>query len=448
MAFNIQNHIELVEVETLQDTALGIMKWGRSNSFPQTLKNLIEQSPNAKPAVERTAKFYRGAGFVGEDEIVSPYGLTLKNVVAILADDLATFKAFAIHCNYNLKGQVTSIMPLRIAELRFNEFDELNFASKVGYHPNFANNSNVRKTVANTVTKNKIKWFDRFNPKAVFGQISKTDGGIDNYLGQVLYYSEEGHSSYPVPQLQAPINYVLSDIENSILVRKETSTGFINSYLLKTTLDDEDPQLVAYMNAIEEAQGARGSGKVIVMSGLSPEDVSSTLLEEIGSGGGGAKAIIDASVTAYELNQKVINGAYLIPPILAGADQKNGFSGTDLEDAYFVFNAVTQNGRDSIESELNRVLSYSVFDTKSIKINKLSLDTDEEDSTSEVEGKDKKKPESSFKDLTGKQMQNLQRTARKYAKGQITYEQAKFLLLDFGIPEDHIDTWLIKEDEE
>lgn len=444
MSFQFQNHIELTEVETLQDTNLKIMKWGRSNAFPQTLKNIIEQSPNAKPAVSRTAKFYRGAGFVGEDEIVSPQGLTLKNVVSILSDDLATFNAFAIHCNYNLKGQVTSVIPLRIAELRFNEFDELNFASKLGYHPNFANNSVVRKTISNVVTRDKIKWFDRFNPKAVLKQVSKTKGGIDNYLGQVLYYSEEGHSSYPVPQLQAPINFVLSDIENSILVRKETSTGFINSYLLKTTLDPEDETLHAYQDAIESAQGARGSGKVITIAGLSPEDVSSTLLEEIGSGGGGAKAIIDASVTAYELNQKVINGAYLIPPVLAGADQKNGFSGTDLEDAYFVFNAITQNGRDSIEAELNRVLASSIFETKSIKINELSLSEDKDDEESE----EAKAKGANLKDLTGKQMQNLQRVVRKYIKEDITYEQAKQLLKDgFKLSDEQIDVWLIKDEE-
>ena len=451
MNFQFQNHIEITQVETLQDTTLGIMKWGRSNSFPQTLKNIIEQSPNAKPAVERTAKFYRGSGFIGEDEIVSPYGLTLGGVVSILADDYATFKAFAIHCNYNLKGQVTSIMPMRIAELRFNEFDELNFASRVGYHPNFANNAVVRKTIANTVTKNKIKWFDRFNPSAVHRQISTTKGGIDNYLGQLLYFSEEGHSSYPVPTLQAPINFVLSDIENSILVRKETSTGFINSYLLKTTLDDGDPQLIAYENAIVQAQGARGTGKVIIMSGLSPEDVSSTLLEEIGSGGGGAKAIIDASISAYELNQKVISGAYLIPPVLAGADQKNGFSGTDLEDAYFVFNAVTKNGRDSIEREINKVLRNSVFNTKSIKIKKLKLDAEEEEGE-DTEAKASTSGASnraSLKSLTGKEMQGLQRIVRKFAKGDITYEQAKQLLRDgFEMTDEQIDVWLIKEEED
>lgn len=405
MSFNIQRHKELTQVETLQDTNLGIMRWGTDNSFPQTLKNLVEQSPTATPAVERTAKFIKGAGFEGEDEVVSPYGLTLKQVVSIVADDYSLFRAFAIHCNFNMDGDVVSMNPMRIAELRFNEFDELNFASKIGYHPNFGRNSEVKKTVQNVPTRDKIKWINRFNPKAVEEQILETgrklkgmkrdasdillmSSGIKNYKGQILYHSDAGHSSYPISPLQAPINFVLADVENSILVRKETSTGFINSYLLKTTLDAEDSNLVALEIAIEEAQGARGTGKIITMSGLTPEEMSGTVLEEIGGGAGASKAVIESSGLAYELSQKVINGAYMIPPILAGADQKTGFSQADLKEAYFVFNANTQGGRDIIEAEINRILKNSVFDTKSIKIKKLKLDEDEVEETGAV-NKDK-----------------------------------------------------------
>ena len=399
MGFSIQKHKEITQVETREDTALGIMKWGTDNSFPQTLKNLIEQSPSAKPAVKRTAKFYKGAGFIGESEIVNPYGLTLKQVVSILADDYAMFEAFAIQCNYNIEGRVSSINPMRITDLRFNRFDELNFASKIGYHENFGRNSEVNKTVANSVTKEKIKWINRFNPDSVKPQILKIGSrkepkgnemvqmirGASDYQGQLLYHSEAGHSSYPIPPLQAPINFVLADVENSILVRKETSTGFIDTWLLKTAMDSEDPTLHALEDAIDQSQGARGTGSVITMSGLSPEELTATVLENLGSGPSGRKGTIESATIAYDLAQKVINSSYLIPPILAGSDQKTGFAAADLKEAYFVFNANTQGGRSIIESELNRVLKYSIFDTKSISINKLKLDVKEDSKDQEVE---------------------------------------------------------------
>ena len=387
MSFNIQTHKELTQVETRQDPALGIMRWGRDNSFPQTLKNVIQQSPNAKMATNRASKFYKGAGFDGENEIINAYGLTLKKLVGILADDYADFEAFAIQCNYNIKGQVTSLNPVRISTLRFNEFDELNYASKIGYHPDFGRNSEVRKTIDQSATRDNIKWFNRFNPNSVLKQIEIQDGGISNYLGQVSYFSEAGHSSYPISPLQASINFVLSDVENSILVRKETSTGFINTYMLKTTLDSEDSTLIGLERAIEDAQGARGTGKVITFSGLSPEEVNSTLLEEMGGGGAGSKAIIESAKMAYELDREVITGAYLIPPALAGIQEKAGFSGADLQEAYYVFNALTQGGRDAIEGELNAILSNSIFKTRDVSIKKLSLDVLEEN----VEGEDNSK---------------------------------------------------------
>ena len=400
MAFNIQMHRELTQVETKQNPSLGIMNWGRDNTFPQTLKNLIQQSPSAKMATSRTSKFYKGGAFEGEDQIVNAYGLTLKKLVGILADDYADFEAFAIQCNYNMKGQVTSMNPIRIATLRFNEFDELNYASMVGYHPDFGRNSEVQKTITTNATAGNIKWFNRFNPNVVQTQIAQRDGGISNYLGQILYFSESGMNSYPIPPLQASVNFVLSDVENSILVRKETSTGFINTYMLKTTLDSEDSTLIALENAIEDAQGARGTGKVITFSGLSPEEVQSTLLEEMGGGGSGSKAIIESSKMAYELNREVITGAYLIPPSLAGIDQKSGFSGDDLKEG-----VISEDEADVVYND-------------------------------------------SMRNMTGKQLQALQRVVRKYNKGEINEAQARMMLSGFGMSDEEINVWLSVDVEE
>jgi len=442
--FNLQAHKEVAQIWTQENTTLGIMNWGYTNTFPQSMINLINQSPITKPTVKRTAKFLQGAGFVGEDEIVSPRGLTLKNIVSILADDYAVWEAFAIQCNYNLKGEVTGINPIRIADLRFNKFDELNYASKVGYHFDYGRNSEIKKQIQKSVTTSDIKWFNRFNPNAVASQIKETEGGISNYLGQVLYHSESGHSSYPVSPLQAPINYVLSDVENSILVRKETSTGFISTYILKTSMDDEDPSLIALESAISESQGARGYGKIITFAGLDPETLNSTILEEIGAGGAGAKGVIESATLTYELDHKVITGAYQIPPALAGIDNSTGFSGEDLTEAYFVFNAITKSGRDTIESQLNRVLKNSVFNTKSIKINKLNLEGDEilADPNVKPETTEQAEANAVFADMSGKQFQGLQRVVRKYNKEEITKAQASQMLLGFGLTAEQINVWL------
>lgn len=378
MAFNLDGFTELTQITTRQDTALGLMRWGNSNSFPQTLKNIVEQSPLAKAAVDRTATFFKGGSFEGEDTIVNPNGLTLRQLVDTLADELALFGGLSYHCNFNIKGKVTSLSPISITDGRFKGLDELYYSSKVGYHPNFGKNDNVVKTIQNHPTADKILFHNRFNPNTVLEEIQKA-GGTGKYKGQLLYYSNSGFSSYPIPPLQSAINYVLSDVENSIMVRKETATGFLNSYILKTSLSSDDPNLVAFEAALNEAQGSRGKGKIITFSGLPPEDLSCIILEEIGAGASGTATSIKASADAMQLSRAIIQGAYLIPPILGGGDQSTGFTTSELEDAYFVFNAITQNGRKIISKQVSLALENSEFQIKEINIPKLKLDKEEKE---------------------------------------------------------------------
>ena len=229
--FTLDNFKENTQIVTKEDVALKIMRWGSDNYFPQTFKNIVEQSPNAKPAVSRTANFYKGGSFEGEDLVINTYGLTLRDIVDKAANDLALFDAFAINCNFNMEGIPTDMIPMRIETLRFNQFDELNYASKIGYHRNFGDNDVTERNIEKSVTHSDIKFINIWNPKYALDQIQKLDNGVAGYDGQILYYSGSGSSTYPIPQLQSAINYVLSDVENSILIRKETSTGFISSYI-------------------------------------------------------------------------------------------------------------------------------------------------------------------------------------------------------------------------
>jgi hypothetical protein len=446
--FKLELHRELSQITTVEDVGLGIMLWGRDNSFPQTIKNLIDQSPNASAAVSRTAKFFKGAPFEGEDMVINTYGLTLRDLVDKMADDLALTDGYGIQCNYNLMGIVTGINPMDIETLRFNAFDELGFSSKIGYHRNFGWNSEVDMAVEKSVTKAGIKFINRFNPKYALEQIEelKEEGGIKAYNGQLLYYSGAGHSKYPKPPLQSAINYVLSDIENSILVRKETATGFISTFLLKSTLNYDDPNLIALENSIIAVQGARGMGKIITISGLSDDEVGKQLLEEIG--GGANSAIIESATKTFDLDKMVINHVYLIPPVLGGQDVASGFSTESLKDAYFVFNAITEDGRMQIEKDVNKILAASDFSIKSIKLNKLKLDLDEEEGEASESEETMVADNTTLTNLSGRQLQGIQRIVRKYNKDELTYEQAAQLLAGgFGFDEDGIAEWLVTPEE-
>lgn len=445
--FRLDSFQELTQITTKEDVALGIMRWGESNFYPQTLKNIVEQSPSAKPAVDRVAKFYKGGTFVGEDTIVNSYGLTLRNIVDKAAEDLAFFDAFAIQSNFNLLGEPNDMNPMRIESLRFNQFDELSYASKIGYHRNFGQNDKVEMNVTEHATKSNIKFINVWNPKYAKDQFDSLEGGLSDYNGQVLYYSGAGPSSYPIPPLQSVINYVLSDVENSILIRKETSTGFVSSYILKSTLDYDDANLIAMENSIAQMQGARGVGKIMTISGLSEDEMKSTLLEEIGSGNN--SAIIDSATKTFDLDKKVITGVYLIPPVLSGIEVSTGFSTESLKDAYNVFNAITKQGRNNIEREVNKILKAGDFGVDSIKLTSLTLDINGgEDET--IEGEESIVADNTtLTNLSGRQLQGIQRIVRKYNKGELTEGQASQLLKQgFGFDDSAVDEWLVSPEEE
>tara|TARA_R110002124_G_scaffold24634_2_gene90012 strand:- start:521 stop:1939 length:1419 start_codon:yes stop_codon:yes gene_type:complete len=444
--FKIDGFQELTQIVTKEDVGLKIMRWGTENYFPQTLKNIVEQSANAKPAVSRTAKFYKGGSFIGEDIVINTYGLTLRDVVDKCADDLSLFDAFAVGSNFNILGEASDMIPMRVETLRFNQFDELNYASKIGYHKNFGRNDVVEQAIIKPVTYADIKFINIWNPKYALDQIEKLEGGLQEYNGQILYYSGAGPSTYPIPPLQSAINYVLSDVENSILVRKETSTGFISSYLLKTTLNYDDPNLMALENSISSMQGARGMGKLMTISGMSEDEMGKDLLEEIGSGN--TTAIIDSAQKTFDLDRQVITGVYLIPPILSGADVSTGFSTEALKDAYNVFNAITQQGRDRIQKEINKILKAGDFGIDSIELTSLELDFDKKEEGI-IEGEDTIVADNTtLTNMTGRQLQGIQRIVRKYNKNEITEAQASSLLKGgFGFDDETIGEWLISPEE-
>ena len=445
--FRLNSFQELTQITTKEDVALGVMRWGEENFYPQTLKNIVEQSPSAKPAVDRVAKFYKGGSFEGEDIIVNSYGLTLRNIVDKCAEDLAFFDAFAIQSNFNVLGQPNDMNPIRIESLRFNQFDELSYASKIGYHRNFGQNDRVEMNVIEHATNSNIKFINVWNPKFAKEQFDGLENGLNDYNGQILYYSGAGPSQYPIPPLQSVINFVLSDVENSILVRKETSTGFVSSYILKSTLDYDDANLIAMENSIAQMQGARGAGKIMTISGLSEEEMKSTLLEEIGAGN--STAVIDSATKTFDLDKKVITGVYLIPPVLSGIEVPTGFSSEALVDAYNVFNAITKQGRQTIEREVNKVLKAGDFGIDSIKLESITLDVNGGEGEP-VEGDESMAADNTtLTNLSGRQLQGIQRIVRKYNKGELTEGQASQLLQQgFGFDDKAVDEWLISPEEE
>jgi len=66
-----------------------------------------------------------------------------------------------------------------------------------------------------------------------------------------------------------------------------------------------------------------------------------------------------------------------------------------------------------------------------------------------IEGATPESTNSVLRDLTGRQMQGLQRIIRKFNKDELTYEQAAQLLKSsYGFADEAVDIWLVTKEEE
>ena len=134
---------------------------------------------------------------------------------------------------------------------------------------------------------------------------------------------------------------------------------------------------------------------------------------------------------------------------LSGADVATGFSTESLKDAYNVFNAITEAGRARIQKEINKILKAGNFGIDSIELQPLALKFEDKQEGEALEGEGVNAENQTLTNLSGRQMQGIQRIVRKYNKGELTEAQATDLLKGgFGFDDEAIDNWLVSPEEE
>ena len=132
--------------------------------------------------LNRHARFIEGYGFDSDilaSMAMNQQGDTADDLLRNVAQDLARFGGFALHANYNVLGQVSSVSHVPFENCRLEETDDKGNVAHVLLHSDWEQKKtrNGKRLIVNEKTIERINVFNP-DPDIVLEQIENA-GGID-----------------------------------------------------------------------------------------------------------------------------------------------------------------------------------------------------------------------------------------------------------------------------
>ena len=138
------------KVRFSQNLSEKIYNYGIDNVYPQKMQQIAKESGVTSQAIALYQDFLFGEGFVDEmlsDIVVNEKGQTLDELLDDVTKSIATFNGVALHFNYNLLGQITSITQIPFPYCRLGDLNS-EHAYKIAVWDNWGGESynNVNNT--------------------------------------------------------------------------------------------------------------------------------------------------------------------------------------------------------------------------------------------------------------------------------------------------------------
>jgi len=239
------------------DTAYGIQNYDVDNAYPQRMAELVASSGIATVCCDVYGKYIMGQGFKDKDFYKSDINRsqTTDKLLRLLVDDYKRFKGFAIHVNYNLNLRITELNYIPFEHCRLCLEDDLGYVSKIAIHPNWERNKYKKKLI-----KGDVKFIDVYNPYAVPIQVERD--GIENYKGQIFYYSAES-GTYPKSSIDAERLTVETDDELQHFNYNNAAHSFLATHIMVTRGNFEsEGEKRQFLENIKNFQGGKNASRI------------------------------------------------------------------------------------------------------------------------------------------------------------------------------------------
>lgn len=438
---------DIKRLRTFVDRSEGIQWWTHNNLYPQIVEGIRDRSYTIKSACDRLQKFLRGEGF--EDPslaglVVNQKGQTLQDVLRMITIDAATYSgSFVVHLGVNLLGEYNNLSVWPMAYWRFGLPDENGDVFDYKFNSNWE--QDPYKEISNA---KRILEYPKFIPdkELIKSQIEEWSEKRTGYPGQV-YFVTPLEDQYPLATFDTVLDQGQTQEEIGIFRLSSIQNGLnaanIFSYPGKFENKQKEQEFVDGLNPFK---GGHGAGSTIVIedeSGLKKaEDLITPLTLQNNDK-------IHEFISKDDKN--AIMEAFAMPKGILGVLPETGmFNQQQLEEEYYYYNSITRDFRTDISSALKKIFSNWYRPVESdFKIKELVYKKQSTTVTSPSAPTEQAAVNDNLKNLTGKQLQNIQRVVRKFNKGELTFAAASQLLKNgYSFTEQDVNDWLVEDGEE
>lgn len=339
-----------------------LQTYGYDNLYPQHLQRITAASGTAELCIGRYAKFIEGNGFNDtelSEVIVNRMGTTLDELLHDIAGDIARFSGFALHVNYNVLCEITGISFIPFEMCRLEEDDDAGYVGHILVHPDWTGHKK-HSGVRLTVSEDNIKRINVFNPdpEVVALQIEAA-GGIDKYLGQVMWCSMDGKDIYPTPIYDAAITDISTDEGLGNVKYRNVRNNFLVACMLVAkkgvpnvdTNERQEERTMIEAEDLAKFQGDEKSNKILYVEVENDEDVPQVVSFPT------RNYDKEFSTTDTSVTERIYSQFHqeLFYSIRIG---KLGFSGQVMQDAYEYYAGEVTNEQRFISRAFTRLFTY------------------------------------------------------------------------------------------
>lgn len=258
-------------------TVSGFLPYGQGDMFPQTFRDVINDSDTASAAIRAIAEFIVGNGFTDRvlaNMIVNRFGETLDQVLDVTGWNIAEGEVITLAVGYNGLGKTSSIRAVPWEMVRLVEPNEDGLLTHAGIFPYLDNSFKKDKKKEHTL----LPLFNP-DPEIVLSQIEAV-GGIHNYYGQLIYIKTGKPSAdyYSTPELFGTVKNIetekeLSDYDFSISVNGFNTSGIWKQLKKRTSTESELENPDDTVSMLEEHQGGENGGKLLIYEAETKEEL-------------------------------------------------------------------------------------------------------------------------------------------------------------------------------